>query len=278
MHETQDITNVISSLETSVVVQQQFHGSQLNLSSDGLVINKTLDHGYSNEERLQKMVTINELLNNENMHLFATLMNLIVDYYPVVTLDYYAGRDLGYVLEHQIKHKLTQTQKLIIGYGITKALHVLHTNNIIHPNFKLSNVLIDENYYPHVSDVITSNTMFESEKFSDNINDLIKILQTIDSKCDSEPLFAEIVEEYKESGNTMTIDQILASVNNLIDNRHGIDLNSFNDYQMYISSNTFDTLHGTYENIKNGANRGLENATNTIDSIRKTLINEKLIY
>lgn len=45
-----------------------------------------------------------------------------------------------------------ETHKFIISYGIASALKYLHSKQIRHNNLKCENVLIDENFYPYVTD------------------------------------------------------------------------------------------------------------------------------
>lgn len=46
----------------------------------------------------------------------------------------------------------TNSQKQIILIGITRAMMLLHEQNIIHRNLKAENVLIDDNYHPLLND------------------------------------------------------------------------------------------------------------------------------
>lgn len=46
---------------------------------------------------------------------------------------------------------LTDTEKLIIIYGIASGMSYLHSHNIIHRDLKPSNIFLDENSYPSIS-------------------------------------------------------------------------------------------------------------------------------
>ncbi|OHT04280.1 hypothetical protein TRFO_28271 [Tritrichomonas foetus] len=43
-------------------------------------------------------------------------------------------------------------KELIIAYGIASAMEFLHRNNVVHRDLKGENILLDENYYPFVTD------------------------------------------------------------------------------------------------------------------------------
>ena len=277
MYDDYDIKDIIANLDSDLPVQQNFHKSQLYLKPKKLVMMKHLDHNFSNENTIDRIMSINNKLYAHAYNLFAVILSITDEYYPIISMDYYCGKDLGYVLDHQNKHKLTQTQKLIIAYGITKALLVLKQLNLVHPNFKLSKILIDENYYPYISDVCTPNRQYESVTFADNIKTLISIFKQLDSKCDKPHLFTNIIENYELDEGNMTIEQIYSQINDLVDNRNQIDLNALNDYQLYISSNNLKPYHGKYDILKQAGNNGLENAFETMDSIIETLIDEELL-
>lgn len=62
-------------------------------------------------------------------------------------------------LENFIEKKeeeLDETRKLIISYGIARALEFLHKKNIIHRNLNPSNIFLDLNLYPFVGDFYMS--------------------------------------------------------------------------------------------------------------------------
>jgi len=63
----------------------------------------------------------------------------------------YQNSNLGDFLK--ANPKLNITKKAIIAIGICYALRYLHQNRIIHRDIKLSNVLIDENFYPILADL-----------------------------------------------------------------------------------------------------------------------------
>ena len=48
--------------------------------------------------------------------------------------------------------KLNATQKLIIAYGVARAVDFIHTNDIVHRNINPSNIFLDSNFYPYLSD------------------------------------------------------------------------------------------------------------------------------
>ena len=58
---------------------------------------------------------------------------------------------LGSFINNPKHFKINQTQKLIIAYGVASALESLHKNNIIHRNVNLSNISLDKDLHPYLS-------------------------------------------------------------------------------------------------------------------------------
>ena len=48
--------------------------------------------------------------------------------------------------------EINETKKLIIAYGIAKTLQILHNNKIILRNLNTSNIVLDSDYYPYITD------------------------------------------------------------------------------------------------------------------------------
>ena len=48
--------------------------------------------------------------------------------------------------------KIGRTQRLIIAYGVARAMELLHSHNVVHRNLKPSVILLDENFRPYVSE------------------------------------------------------------------------------------------------------------------------------
>ena len=57
-----------------------------------------------------------------------------------------------FINENSIKPCLTPTQKTLISIGIANGMASFHKMNLIHRDLKPGNVLIDENFYPVISD------------------------------------------------------------------------------------------------------------------------------
>lgn len=74
---------------------------------------------------------------------------LVMDYYPKGSLsDLISSLAAGNAPENWSNTKLS-----IIIYGIADAIQCIHKNNLIHGNIKPTNILLDENYCPKVSDI-----------------------------------------------------------------------------------------------------------------------------
>ena len=72
---------------------------------------------------------------------------------PVMFLHYYSKGTLYDIIKRKRKrHGLNNTTKLINIYGIASFMSYLHSQEILHRDLKLSNVLLDKNLHPKVSD------------------------------------------------------------------------------------------------------------------------------
>ena len=75
---------------------------------------------------------------------------------PVIITEYVSNGSLSQLIDHDrnfpYNSYLTPTRKLIIIYGIASAMSYLHSNHIIHRDLKPDNILINERYYPKVTD------------------------------------------------------------------------------------------------------------------------------
>jgi serine/threonine protein kinase len=56
------------------------------------------------------------------------------------------------------------TAKSIVAFGIASGLAYLHSNNIVHRNIKPSNILLDSNFYPRISDFVISRVIPRGEE------------------------------------------------------------------------------------------------------------------
>lgn len=93
------------------------------------------------------------------------------------------------------------TQKLIISYGIARAMEYLHSQNIIHRNLKTENVLLDSNFNPHVFDFCAS------EYINSEFDTSSTIMQTTVSI-----MAPEFIDDYIKYNRTKPIDVFSYSI------------------------------------------------------------------
>lgn len=81
---------------------------------------------------------------------------------PSILLDYYPNGSLRKIIDKEKKgaspSTWNATKKYINLLGISHAMKYIHQEGIIHRNLKPENILLDENYYPIISDFILSRT------------------------------------------------------------------------------------------------------------------------
>ncbi|KAH0787036.1 hypothetical protein GPJ56_009034 [Histomonas meleagridis] len=99
-----------------------------------------------------------------------SLTNFSGENYPTIFTDFMCNGSLGELLRRERTthdERWDNTSKLIIIYGIAKAMSLLHHNQIIHKDLKPDNILLDEKLYPYISDFGMS-SFFDSEIKSPN--------------------------------------------------------------------------------------------------------------
>ncbi|KAK8892311.1 hypothetical protein M9Y10_029537 [Tritrichomonas musculus] len=80
-------------------------------------------------------------------------INFLAEPYPVILTDYMSNGSLYRVLNSDPNsYEFTITRKYVILLGIALGMQYLHSNNIIHCNLNPENVILDEQYFPHISD------------------------------------------------------------------------------------------------------------------------------
>lgn len=128
----------------------------------------------SNKEYAAKVIQL-ELDNNSNFianHEIETLMKVhhstIIRFLGFSTIDFddqnhltlimapYKKGPLNAILKNIQKGILDEnynnTTRQIILIGVARGMMFLHQQNIIHGNLKSENILLDDNYYPHLTD------------------------------------------------------------------------------------------------------------------------------
>ena len=264
--------------EINITYIRRLHG-ELILEKNNFIIKKTYDHSAFGENNIQLKQDLVMQLYSANNKLFVFPYSIVIDYYPSMTTDYFSGGDLEYVMKHQEKHSVTQTEKLIIAYGIAKAIEVLHSLNLYHEKLNIASILLDENYFPALSDILIDiNQITSDENRQKNINDYADILKFIDDNTQAMPLFSSIIDRIKNhEEQSINIDNILDLLYELGDNRNCIDINKFGEYISFINSNDDISEHGTLQNVDTAMSNGLMNAIETAEQTIEILKTEKII-
>ena len=89
--------------------------------------------------------------------------------------------------------KIGNTNKLIIAYGVARALESLHKNDIVHRNLKPANIMIDSHFYPYLSD------FYYSKQINDNLHYSVK-------ETTPEFMAPEFFKDYKTNQNSFMVD------------------------------------------------------------------------
>lgn len=102
----------------------------------------------------------------------------------------------GSLTEYIEKHKgqMTVTQKIIISYGVARAMKYLHSYNLLHRDLKADNILLDKDLHPYVTD-------FGTSKRAEDVRTSLTVQQT--TVIIMPP---EFIEDYKAYNRTKPID------------------------------------------------------------------------
>ena len=249
----------IEQLDEDIDITQYNNKCHLILTTNGYLVKKTLQKSICENERI---LDVFQKLYEKNNWLFAVPIEIIDDFYPYALYDYYCGSDLESFLSKQEQHKITQVEKLIIAYGICKSLIILHSLQIYHPNLSLSNILIDENFFPVLSDMLYSQKQKRKETIQTNAHEFCKILETIDQKCSVTNIFSGIIQTIKGQ-RSFDFNGILDMINHLANQLNENDFQAFENYKSKISLNAENQYHGSLKNIDLGAQNGLSEAIKT---------------
>lgn len=103
---------------------------------------------------------------------------------PTIIIEYASNGTLGGIIQKELSKKppnnWNDTKKLICIYGIASGMAYLHRNNVIHRDLKPDNILMDENFFPKITD-------FGLSKIQDSIYASLNIQSQAGSK--GSPLF-----------------------------------------------------------------------------------------
>ncbi|KAK8858303.1 hypothetical protein M9Y10_013405 [Tritrichomonas musculus] len=116
--------------------------------------------------------------------------------YGNIYLEYMENGSLDQYIEKKSKDPLfDDTHKLIISYGIARAMKFLHSHRILHRDLKSENILLDTQLRPYITDFGTSKASDSSKQTSQTVQ------QT--TACIMPP---EFVTDYLKFNRTFPID------------------------------------------------------------------------
>lgn len=135
-------------------------------------------HEIHNADDLKLFIKKIEIQSNLKHH---AVLSIIGYSFPISTYNYYAivlpfmrnGNlsDLINKIGEGLILDTFETKRSIISFGIAAGMAHIHQNNIIHRDLKPSNILLDENYYPKISDFNYGKFLLDDlNKDSDTIN------------------------------------------------------------------------------------------------------------
>ena len=127
----------------------------------------------SNKDKLNLEISFSREIANQSQSVHPCILPFLgysfydQDSQPalIVITEYQKNGSLRKLLDESIKNKkklLNNTQKTIIAFGIAAGMSSLHKNNILHRDLKSSNILLDDNFMPKISDFGLSKFIPES--------------------------------------------------------------------------------------------------------------------
>ena len=140
-----------------------------------------------------KKAFINQVhLFNENH--FATVLKffgyIVTGKYQTLYLKETEKGTLESTLQKEV---LSNTSKMIIAYGVARAMKHLHDNKIIHRNLNTAAIVIDGKYYPYLSD------LYYAKKETENLPYVVK-------ETRKEFMAPEFLRDFQNNQNSYAVD------------------------------------------------------------------------
>lgn len=170
-----------------------------NISNGVLIIKEVYKKGNKNKKLIRMRYNgIKKVFMNE-MRIYLTnrmpsILNIVGYHIGKRNQDIFIENKGNISLEiclNQIRFNLTN--KLIIAYGVARAMKFLHMNNIVHRNLKPAVIMLDNKFHPYVSEFYFAKQIDTKSSF------LLK---------ESTPEFMapEFINDFKSNQNSFKID------------------------------------------------------------------------
>ncbi|KAK8836488.1 hypothetical protein M9Y10_037747 [Tritrichomonas musculus] len=162
-----------------------------NSNTQTQYVAKTLFKKFSNEEeQISFSLEIQKLQQLQNPGIirvnFFSFTNFFKENLPTIFTEYIPGKPLQQlILKDSTSQtnpvKLTNTSKYIILLGIAISLNYIHSQELVYYDLKPDNILIDDNFYPHLS-LLGLTSTFSSDFHNCRINSMIYMAPEIFEK------------------------------------------------------------------------------------------------